>query len=150
MRNHTTSCSLALALVLAATLTACSTAYQDARSSSLVKNPGGGYDEERGPGGLIKVRYAGNQAILMYQVQHYALYRCAEIAQREGSPYFALYQTLADALQDRRAGTVRPTTLLGIPHAEVYIKLHPAAGPGLLSTAQTLANLKPIVFKDPT
>lgn len=149
MRNLTTSRRLALMSILAATLTACSTAYQDARSSSLLKNPGGGYDEEKGPGGLIKVRYVGNREILMYQVQHYALYRCAEIAQREGSPYFALYQTLADALQDRRADTVRPTTLLGIPHAEVYIQLHPAAGPGLLSTAQTLSNLKPIVFKDP-
>jgi len=149
MRNPTKRCRLALGLMLAMALTACSTAYQDAGQSSPLKNPNGGYAEEKGPGGLIKVKYVGNREILMYQVQNYTLYRCAEIAQREGSPYFALYQTLADALQDRRADAVRPTTLLGVPHAEVYIKLQPAADPGLLSTAQTLARLKPIVFKDP-
>lgn len=82
----------------------------------------------------------------MYQVEIYALYRCAEIAQREGSPYFALYQTLAEALQDRRSATVKPTTLLGIPHAEVYIRLHRAAAPGLLSAAEVIARLKPDII----
>ena len=76
----------------------------------------------------------------------YALYRCAEIARREGSTHFALYQTLSDALQDRRSKTVRPTTLLGIPHAEVYISLRKADAPGLLATADVLARLKPAVM----
>lgn len=134
----------ALAMLLVMSLTGCSTAYQ-AASSGLTGASGAGYKEEPGPGGLVKVTYQGNRYMLMYQVQDYALYRCAEIAQRQGSPYFALYQTLPDALQNRTSTEVKPTTLLGIPHAEVYISLRKTPEPGLLSAAEVLARLKPTI-----
>jgi hypothetical protein len=133
----------ALALVLGLMAAGCSTTYQNAVPLSWAS--GAGYTEEAGPGGLIKVTYNGNKWMQMYQVQDYALYRCAEIAQRQGSPYFALYQTLPDALQNRTSKEVKPTTLLGIPHAEVYIGLYKTATPGLLSTAEVLASLKPAI-----
>jgi hypothetical protein len=101
--------------------------------------------EEAGPGGLVKVTYKGNEWMQIYQVQDYALYRCAEIAQRQGSPYFVLYQTLPDALQNRSSNEVKPTTVLGIPHAEVYIGLRKTAAPGLLSAAEVLGRLKPAI-----
>jgi hypothetical protein len=136
----------ALPLLLGFMLAGCSTAYQDG-STGLSWASGAGYKEEAGPGGLVKVTYKGNKWMQMYQVQDYALYRCAEIARRAGSPYFALYQTLPDALQDHTSNEVRPTTLLGIPHAEVYVSLRKTGAPGLLSAADVLAKLKPAIIE---
>jgi len=144
MNGYARSGKAALAMFLGLATVGCSTAYQDA-STGLSRASGAGYKEEAGPGGLVKVTYKGNKWMLMYQVQDYALYRCAEIAQRQGSPYFALYQTLPDALQNRTSNEVKPTTLLGIPHAEVYISLHKTAAPGLLSAAEVLTRLKPTI-----
>ena len=126
---------------------ACSTAYQEATELPMFW-PGAGYHEEAAPGGLIKVAFKGNRDILMYKVADYTLYRCAEIAQREKSPYFALYQTISDAIQNNRTSTVRPTTLSGLPVADVYVRLHQAGEPGLLSTAEVLARLRPSVRGD--
>lgn len=134
-----------LAVLLALALTGCSTAYQEARDNPIELLSASGYKEQAGPGDLIKVTYKGSPSMLMYQVETYALYRCAEVAQRKGAPYFGLYQTLPDALSDRRSSSVRPTTLLGVPHAEVYVAPHKLAAPGLLSTAEVLARLAPQV-----
>jgi hypothetical protein len=144
MNAYAPAAKAALALALVIIVGGCSTAYQ-AASAGPLKVQRTGYKEEAGPGGLIKVTYHGNERMLMYQVRDYTLYRCAEIAQREGSPYFVLYQTLPDALHDRSSAEVKPTTLLGIPHAEVYIGLRATAAPGLLSTADVLARLKPTI-----
>lgn len=142
MNSYARAGRAALALLLGLVGAGCSTAYQDA-STGL-----SGYREEAGPGGLIRVTYKGNERMRMYQVQDYALYRCAEIAQRRGSPYFVLYQTLPDALQDRSSVEVKPTTLRGIPHAEVYISLRNTAAPGLLSAADVLDRLKPMIARE--
>jgi len=144
MRDYPTAVRLILFAMMVTSASACSTYYQESRQLPMM-NSSSGYQEEKGPGGLIKVIYQGNNAIRMYQVEDYTLYRCAEIASREGSPYFALYQTLPDALNDRRSDAVRPTTLLGIPHAEVYIGLRKTAEPGLLSTNDVLAKLAPSI-----
>ena len=144
MNAYATAAKAALALALGIIVAGCSTAYQ-AASTGPVNAQQTGYKEEAGPSGLIKVTYHGNGRMLMYQVQDYTLYRCAEIAQREGSPYFILYQTLPDALHNRSSTEVKPTTLLGIPHAEVYIGLRATAAPGLLSTTDVLARLKPTI-----
>jgi hypothetical protein len=145
MRDYARAGRLSVAALLVTVLAACSTAYQEAHGNPLLSSSSG-YHEEKAAGELIKVTYKGNRTILMYQVEDYALYRCAEIAQREGSPYFALYQTLPDALQDRRSDRVRPTTLLGIPHAEVYIRLHTSPAPGLLSASEVSTRLAPSII----
>jgi hypothetical protein len=144
MNGYASARKAGLALLLGVMAAGCSTAYQDA-STGLIQASGAGYKEEPGPGALIKVTYHGNNWMLMYQVQDYTLYRCAEIARRQGSPYFVLYQTLPDALQNRSSNEVRPTTLLGVPHAEVYVGLRQTAAPGLLSTAEVLEKLKPAI-----
>ena len=149
MNGYATAAKAALALAFGIIVGGCSTAYQ-AASTGPLKVQQTGYKEEAGPAGLIKVTYHGNERMLMVQVQDYTLYRCAEIAQREGSPYFVLYQTLPDALKNRSSTEVKPTTLLGIPHAEVYIGLRATAGPGLLSTADVLARLKPTIAAEST
>lgn len=140
---------LAFATLLALALTACSTTATSYRAlpEFPLMRPAAGYQEEARSGGLIKVTYNGDRTMLMYLVENYALYRSAEIAQRERKPYFALYQTLPEALKDQRSSAVKPTTLLGIPHAEVYIRLHGSAAPGLLSTTEVLARLGPSIYR---
>ena len=135
---------MVLAAVLALAIGACSTTYQEARKVPMLWH-GSGYHEEAAPGGLIKVAFRGDRDILMFKVAEYTLYRCAEIAKRERSPYFALYQTVSDAVQDHRTSAVHATTLNGLPVADVYIRLHQAAEPGLLSTAEVLSRLSPSI-----
>jgi len=108
-----------------------------------------GYSEEQGPGPLIKVTYKVSMVggATMHMTQVYALYRCAEIAQREGKPYFALYHDLPAALADRPSDTNTVTLVLGMPSSHAYIMLHDKNGPGLLSTAEVLARLGPKVGK---
>lgn len=144
MSDYATLGKAVRALALGIIVAGCSTGYR-AASTGPFGDTSTGYEEEAGPGGLIKVTYRGQNRMLMYQVQDYTLYRCAEIAQLQGSPYFVLYQTLPAALENRSSTEVRPTTLLGIPHAEVYIGLRKTAAPGLLSTADVLARLKPTI-----
>jgi len=138
MQKRVTASHAALAILVMSLATGCGTPHRPHMGPDQFR-------EEPGPGGLVKVNYFGDGTVLMYQVQDFALYHCAEIARREGSPYFALYQTLPDALQNRTSSEVRPITVLGIPRAEVYISLRKTYMPGLLSTAEVLARLKPAV-----
>jgi hypothetical protein len=136
-------------LVLAAVigmLGGCAAQYRSEEFGGL---NGGGYTEERGPGQLIRVSFKvytlGGATMHMVQVSTLYLYRCAEIAEREGKPYFALYQTLPDALSDKRSGKNLVTTVSGRPASYAYILLHDQNDTGLLSTAEILAQLGPKV-----
>lgn len=106
-----------------------------------------GYSEAKGPGDLIKVEYKGD-FLTMYRTELFALYRCVEIARREGKPYFALYRTLPDALEDRRSEKNVSSTVLGKPYSYAYIRLHDAPGPMLLSTDAEYARLVPLINGD--
>lgn len=134
-----------LPMLMALTLSGCSTAYQAGGVNPLGARFASGYHEEAGPGGLIKVAYKGSDLMGMYQVETFAMYRCAEIAQRERAPYFGLYNSLPNALAGKRGSAIQPTPLLGNPYAEVYISLHQAAAPSLFSTSEVLARLGPEV-----
>jgi hypothetical protein len=140
--------SLTSALITAlALLAGCATGYQDA--SNPLTGWTGGYWEEKGPGELVKVGFGGNGYIAREKVGTYLLYRCAEIARREGKPYFALYQDLPAAVMDRRAPEKSVGTITGKPSAYTYILFFDAPAPGLLSTSELLARLEPEVKASP-
>ena len=129
-------------------LTACAGYREEDHSPlTMLKWQAAGYSEEKGPGDLIKVSYKVRMlgGATMHMTEMYALYRCAEVAQREGKPYFALYQDLPAALADRRSDKNKVTLVLGKPESYAYILLHAESGPGLLSTAEVLARLDPLV-----
>lgn len=129
----------AIAMML---LQGCATGY--AEENRLLLRPSG-YSEVRGPGQLIKVQYKGDPYTTIYEAKVYALYRCAEIAARDGKPYFALYLDLPAALADRRSADNTASAVLGIPSSFAYIALHDAPGPGLLSAAEVMQRLAPRV-----
>ena len=129
---------LALAL-----LASCATSYQDSGTPLLGLT--GGYWEQKGPGELIKVGFLGNSNITREKVGTYLLFRCAEIAKREGKPFFALYQNLPAAVSDYRSAEKTIATITGKPADYAYILLFDAAAPGLLSTSDLLTRLGPEV-----
>jgi len=132
-----------VAPVVALLLAGCATGYHD------ITNPlvgwSGGYWEGKGPGELVKVGFAGNNLISKETVGSYLLYRCAEIAQREHKPYFALYESLPAAVVDERSSEKSVTTVTGKPTTYAYILFFDQAGPRLLNTADVLKRLEPVV-----
>lgn len=124
-------------------LAGCATGYHDL-SNPLVGWTGG-YWESKGPGELTKVGFAGNSIVTRNKVGIYLLYRCAEIAQRERKPYFALYQSLPAAVMDKRSPDKEVTTITGKPTAYAYILFFDQDAPGLLNTADVLQRLEPEV-----
>ena len=133
-----------IAAPLAVTLlVGCATGYQDA-SNPLV-GWAGGYWEQKGPGDLIKVGFAGNSYVKREKVGTYLLYRCAEVAKRENKSYFALYQNLPEAVMDKRSSEKTVTTITGKPTTYAYILFFDSPAPGLLGTEELLARLEPEV-----
>lgn len=129
-----------LAVVL---LVGCATGYQDAKNPILGIT--GGYQEEKGPGELIKVSFSGSAYTPREKVGVYLLYRCAEIAQRENKPYFAMYSTLPAAVMDKRSTERVTGTFIGKATSYAYILFFNGPAPGLLSTKEVLARLEPEV-----
>lgn len=106
----------------------------------------GGYTQEQGPGDLVKVMYNGPQhGLRLSAAAAYTLYRCAEVSQRAGKPFFALYQDLPAALQDKRSNLPLASPVMGRAFAHAYIRMHDTPGPGLLSTSEVLARLAPLI-----
>lgn len=142
MKNLTMTCMrLAGLMLIASILTACASAYES-RTANRFRGVQGGYEEEAGPGKLIKVSYTGTLGVGVHMAAHYVLYRSAEIAQREGKPYFALYRDLPSALQDRRSQKSDFSTLHGHAFSYAYILPLETDAEGLLSAAAVLKQLE--------
>ncbi len=131
---------IAVSALLSATLSGCATPYGDARNP--ITGWTGGYSESKGPGELIKVIFSGNGIIKTDTVSVYLLYRCAEIAQREGKPYFAFYQNLPDAVLDKKSTSKSASTVGRKPTDYAYILLSKEDKPGYLSASAVISSLE--------
>ncbi|NHZ90359.1 hypothetical protein F2P45_15230 [Massilia sp. CCM 8733] len=129
--------SLALMLLLAA----CAADYHP-RTNYVLFASDGGYQEEQGPGKLIKVSYIGPRGVNVYMAANSVLYRSAEITQREGKTYFALYNDLPSALKDRRSDKAVYSTVGHRAFSYAYIVPFEDNAPGLLSAAEVIARLE--------
>lgn len=107
----------------------------------------GGYNETKGPGELVKVSYYGNQYYTEEQVSVYLLFRCAEIAKREGKSHFALYENLRAAVLDRRVSAKTIQSTYSMPMGSAYILLFDSAGTDLLPAGDVLDRLEPQIQK---
>jgi hypothetical protein len=132
-----------LLLGLLPVLSGCATGYQNAANPLIGWM--GGYWDQKGPGELIKVGFAGNGFIEREKVSVYLLYRCAEIAQREGKEFFVLYENLPAAIADRRSGEKSVGTITGKPTGYVYILLLDQPSGYVLQADDVIARLKPQV-----
>lgn len=139
--------NLIAAAMIAVALCGCATGYQSA-NNPLVKAGilvSGGYWEEPGPGRLIKVGYFANGLTRPRDVGNYLLYRCAEVAQREGATHFVLYNTLPDAISDVRSSERTVNANFGKPSTFAYILPAAENEPSALSAADLIARLGPLV-----
>lgn len=124
-------------------LCGCATGYQS--SDNPIAGIFGGYWDTKGPGQLIKVGFDGNGFITKDKVGAYLLYRCAEVAKREGSDYFILYPNLPSAISDRRATERAVSSIGGKAASFAYILLTNEPGDGVLSSAEVIQRLEPEV-----
>jgi hypothetical protein len=132
-----------VAIAMAAALSACATGYHSATNPILGLT--GGYWDQPGPGSLIKVGFSGNGFIKGEKVATYLLYRCAEVAQREGGSHFVFYTSLPDAIADKRSSERVVNSLGGKPTTYAYIQVVPAGEPEALSAEEVVSRLGPIV-----
>lgn len=131
--------SSTVALMAAFILCSCATGYQSA--TNPVAGMFGGYWDKKGPGQLIKVGFDGNGYISKDKVGIYLLYRCAEVAKREGSNYFIMYENLPSAIADRRSAERSVSTTGGKAVSFAYILLTKAPGNGVLSSSDVIKRL---------
>lgn len=139
MRFHRIFAPIAVSALLAG----CATGYQSVDKPFVLA--GGGYWEEKGPGELTKVGFAGNSYITERKVGVYLLYRCAEVAKKANKPYFALYQSLPAAVLDKRSSERLVNSTIGKPTTYAYILFFEKPEQGLLETDEILARLEPEV-----
>ncbi|WP_428382126.1 CC0125/CC1285 family lipoprotein [Nevskia ramosa] len=137
------SISHVLSAIAVLALTGCATGYERAeRPFTGAFGGSGGYWDKKGPGRLIKVGFHGNRFIDTDKVGVYLLRRCAEVSKREGSEYFILYQTLPDAVGDRRSSGRSVDTVGGSADSYAYILLTNKPGVGVLSSAEVIKRLQ--------
>lgn len=130
-------------MTMAVALSGCATGYHSATNPILGLS--GGYWDQKGPGSLIKVGFSGNGFIEREKVATYLLYRCAEVARREGGTHFLFYTSLMDAVADKRSSERIVSTLGGKPATYAYIVLTQAEEQQALSADEVIARLGPIV-----
>ncbi|MDP1539460.1 MAG: hypothetical protein Q8L72_02250 [Moraxellaceae bacterium] len=128
-------------IVTTLALCGCATGYHSATNPILGFT--GGYWDEKGPGRLIKVGFNGNGFISNEKVGVYLLYRCAEVAKREGSKYFILYSSIPSAISDHRVSERAVSTVGGKPMTFAYILLTNEPGQGVLSSSEVISRLMP-------
>ena len=138
---------LTAGVLLAASLAGCATGYHSATNPILGFT--GGYWDTPGPGSTIKVGFSGNGFIQPGKVGTYLLYRCAEVTKREGGSHFVMYQSLPDAVEDRRSSERTVTRIGGKPTTHAYIWIVPAGERDALSADDVLARLGPEVKPEP-
>ena len=121
-------------------LTACATSYQSAAGSLT-----GGHNERKGPGNLELVEFYGNGYTSLALAEQYTTYRCAEVAQAKGKPYFIMYDTLNNAARDIPSFRPLVGSIQNKPHAVSFVLLLDAPRRGALETKTVLADLKQVI-----
>lgn len=125
----------------------CATRYGS--QSNVLTGWMGGYTDRPGPGELVRVDFAGNGFIDSSKVGIYLVYRCAELAQAHGKPYFSMYPTLAHAIADRAIGESSVTSVGGKPLGTIYVLYQDTDVPGATATKDVLDRYEAVVKEEP-
>ena len=118
-----------------------STPYVDSAGSLF------GYQSATGPGKLERVMFSANVHTGAEKTQQFALYRCAELANIKAKPYFVIYESLTDAIQDRPAVLPRVGVLGNFPSASAFMLPLDEPRHGSKETARVLEELESLVSK---
>lgn len=100
-------------------LSGCSTGYHS--SNDILRGFTGGFDEEEGPGDLIKVGFFGNGYTDKEKVGLYLLFRSAELVKAKGKNHFVMYKSIAHAIANQPEDRSYVSTIGFKPAAVMYI-----------------------------
>lgn len=122
-------------------LTGCSTGYYDARNPirAILLGAKEGYWDRKGPGQLDVVGFSANPFTKADMIGAYLMYRCAELGQSRGKPYFSMYYSISDAIDDVPMNTYKVQFVRWQPTAKVYVLYRDVEVPGAFAVAETLA-----------
>lgn len=130
-------CLLAACLCLAA----CAESY-----SNGTKRPiGARADNKYGVGKLELVTFVGNEYTPRALAEQYAIYRCAELAQEKGKPYFVMYNSLTSAARNIPSPRPQSGTIMKSPYITAYVLLLESPRQGAQETKAVLAELQPVI-----
>lgn len=117
-----------------------------AKYGELGSNPilGGGFRDMDGVGKLHKVYFLTTMHSTS-SVSDSILVRCAEIAKAKNKPYFAMYNSVPDAIRGNAQSKVVEWSSFFTKEAQVYILLSEKNQPGYLSADQIFLELGPKV-----
>lgn len=128
---------IVLASALAGLLSACATGYGSSAFSYT-----GGYYEVKVNDKLTKVVFAGNGFLEQQQAEKYTLFRCAELAQQAGKPYFVMYKDLAAAAAGVSSTELSSGAIGSKPATSVLVRFTDIAEQNAKSTAEVLSELE--------
>lgn len=109
----------------------------------------GGHFETLLPGPLLKVSFSANAHSQSATVQTFALYRCAELARKQGKSHFVIYESLRLAALDVPADMPLVGSMGNKPMASAFMRLLDEPIPGSLRTEDVLATHGPTVKGEP-
>ena len=124
-------------------LAGCATTYHSVNNPILGMT--GGYWDQPGPGKLVQVGFAGNALSKRDTVVPYIMYRCAQLAEQQHKPYFRMYRTLYDAIQDKPIALPIVGRVGNGLGDWVFVLFDATYVPEDVSTADTLEKYGPIV-----
>lgn len=120
-------------------LCSCATRYQDGSSPLSIT---GGYGSEKGPGNLEKIYFRGNGYTSSVQTSQYAIRHAAEIGRLQHQPYFAMYQNLTDAANNKKSHEPLVDATLERTYSYFYVMYHQNKESGDYVVDDILNNLK--------
>ncbi len=122
-------------------LSACAESYQNGTKRPI----GARADNKNGVGKLERVTFVGNKYTSRALAEQYAIYRCAELAQENGKPYFVMYDSLTSAARNIPSLHPQNGTIMNSPHVSAYVLLLESPHQGALETKAVLAELQPVI-----
>src|SRR5262249_41096875 len=132
--------ALTLGFIITLILVGCTeTPYQKLTWSSYT----GGYYETAAPGGLTQVNFSGNEFLPDPVIKEYVVFRCAQLGKEKGKLYFAMYNSITDAINNHK--TTLPDNILkesNKPTSYVYVEYHNEKKLGDLSVNETFYRFK--------
>lgn len=120
-------------------LSACAESYKN----GTIRPIGARADNEVGK--LERVTFTGNDYTSRALAEQYTIYRCAELAQEKGKPYFVMYDSLTSAARDIPSSRPQRGTIKKAPYVTAYILLLEFPRQGALEAKAVLAELQPVI-----
>jgi hypothetical protein len=125
-----------ITVVFISMLSGCATPYQSSSAGIT-----GGHSSVSVSPTIEKISFHGNGYLDVSKAVDYALLRSAEYANENGKPFFIMYSTLNDAVQDRRTQKPNVSLVGSFPTSFAYVVLLNDSQENALKTQDVIEKL---------